>query len=454
MKTKAEELVNFTQQLEFKDLPKEVVERCKICFLDTLGICFAASQMKFSQIVVNVVKELGGKQESTLIGFEGKVPISSAVLANGTMAHGLDFDETHTEGIVHPSACVVPVALAAGEAKKIDGKTLITAAVAGLETLVRIGLTAPGKFHERGFHPTPICGTFATSLVVGRIFGLSSDQIRHALGINGSQATGLQEFLNDGTWVKQMHPGWAAHSGVMAVLLAEKGFTGPHKVFEGRFGLFNTLIGQGNFDIEKLTAGLGNNWETLKISIKKYPACHYTHAYLDCALYLKHKYNLDPKNIAKVECRVSKLTASIVCEPINIKRCPQTSYGAKFSLPYTVAVVLLEDKAGLDEFSEEKIKDPEVLELSKKINYVISPDCSPFSGRIKIEMKDGKIHERREEFPKGHFEDPLTKEEIKTKFKENIKKVLPEKRGEMIIDKINKLEELNNVSELMELCEI
>jgi 2-methylcitrate dehydratase PrpD len=365
LKPYAEVLCEFAESLRFEDIPAKVVEKAKEHLIDTLGISLASTRNKYSQLLVEAVKELGGEAESTILGFGEKVPCANAALANGSLVHAVDYDDTHLESIAHLSAPVVPTALAVGETQESSGKEVLTAIIAGYEIMARIGNAAAGLFHKKGFHPTSICGTFAASIIAGKLLGLDSTQMANAMGICGSFASGILEFLVDGSWVKPIHAGWAAHAGIIAAQLAKKGLTGPHTVLEGRLGLYNTHVGIENVKKDKLIEGLGKSWETLKISIKPYPSCHFTHSFMDAALNIKKKYGINPNDISYILCLVPQVIVNIVCEPITIKQNPQTDYDAKFSLPFTVAMILLRDKAGLDEFNDMTIKDPETLSSSQ-----------------------------------------------------------------------------------------
>lgn len=455
MKTYSESIGNFVENLSFKDLPIEVVNKVKTLFLDALGICATSSQKEYAKAIIELINELGGKPESTLFIYGGKAPTVNAVMINSALIHGLDFDDTHAEAIVHPSACILPTALAIGEAKGLDGKSVITAAVSGYETMIRIGLAAKGGFHDRGFHATPICGVFAAALVAGKLLDLTTFQLQHALGICGSQAAGLQEFLNDGTWVKRLHPGWAAHGGIISTLLAQKGYTGPYKVFEGRFGLFKGFFpDERKYALNQIDKDLGIKWETLGISIKPYSCCHFVHSFLDCSLYLKNKYKIKNEDIKEIQCIISERGAEIVCKPIDIKRRPDSIYGAQFSLPFTIATILLKGKLSIKEFSEENLKDPEILKLASKVNYIIDPNIRNqkyFPGHVKIEMNSGKVYEHAIKEQRGCPENPMSQEEIEKKFKENVEGIIPNDQMQEIIDKVSVLEKLENVSELTNL---
>ncbi len=455
METHSGRLANFITGLEFENIPGEVVEKCKMHLLDSLGICFAASAMDFARMVYEFVQGEQGGGKCTLVGFPEKGSPAWAVFLNGSLIHGLDFDDTHSSAIVHASSCVVPPALALGETNGINGKSLITAMVAGYEIATRIGSAAPGEFHKRGYHATPICGIFGAAAAASKILGLTQEQICNAFGLCGSQSSGIQEFLNDGSWNKKIHPGWAAHGAVVSVELARQGFKGAEKIFEGRFGLYNSHVGLENVQTEQLTDGLNTVWETLNISIKPLPCCHYIHAFIDAALLLKAKHRIRPEDISEIECLISEPQSEIVCRPLEVKKRPDTSYGALFSLPFSVAMALVKGKVGARDFFDINVHDKEILDLSKQVEYSIDPESDfpkHFPGVVKIRLKNGKTFEHRERFNRGCPDNPLSREEVTQKFLDNVTGIVKKNDAEGLIEKIFRLEKISNVSEIMALC--
>src|SRR6266511_2581329 len=344
--TLARRLAEFTASLDFADLPPAVAASVQLRTLDVLGIALAASTGEAAPSILGALEGWGAAGDCTVIGAKRTAAAPLAILANGALAHSLDFDDTHAASITHASAVVVPVALALGEAAGLDGRALVTAMVAGYETITRLGMAAPGAFHARGWHATSVCGPFAAALVAGRIEGLDADRLTAALGIAGSFASGVMEYLDDGSWVKRVHAGWAGHGGAIAAALARGGFTGPASILEGRFGLYRTFLG-AEPDVSPF-ATLGREWETPAIGCKPYPCCHLNHAYLDCALELRRAHAFAPEDVEAVECRVPAGQVPIVCEPRPAKLRPRTAYEAQFSLPYSIACALLDGRVGLD----------------------------------------------------------------------------------------------------------
>jgi len=443
----------FADGLTLADVPQAVVAKAKLVFLDTLGIALASSTMDFGAMVTRAARKLGGEPESVIIGSPHRVAAANAVLANGTLAHGLDYDDTLEEAIVHTGSCAWMTALAVAEAERVTGKTLLEAAIAGTEVLCKIGLVAPGKFHARGFHPTAICSTFGAAAAAGKIYGLGADPWVDALGLCGSQSSGIIEYLADGTWTKRMHPGWSAHGGVIACLLAQEGFRGPARVFEGTHGFFTAFGGKSDHRYEKLTE-LGKLWEIPKLAFKSYPCGSISHPYMDCALRIKQKYAPAPEQITAVICRTAEGPVHRLWEPLADKQRPLSSYGAKFSLPYSLAVILVHGRAGLNEFTDAAIHDENVLRLAAKIRYVLDPTIDyprHFSGHVKVILEDGSVLEENQPHPRGGLEEPLPPGEIEAKFRANAGLALPAERYERIIDLVNHLEQLPSVAALGDL---
>lgn len=241
MPTVANRLAQRALELSYDDVPETVLEHARLHLLDSLGVALAAASTESGRKITQAARSLGVGDESTVIGSTGRLPAPSAALVNGTLIHALEYDDTHTDSIIHGSSVVVPSVLAAAERGSVGGKELITSLVLGWEVIIRLGLVAPGAFQARGFHTTGVCGSFASALVAGRLAKLSEPELTSALGIAGSQASGLFEYVVDGASVKSSHPGWAAHNGIVATHLARCGVSGPETVFEGRFGFYNTF---------------------------------------------------------------------------------------------------------------------------------------------------------------------------------------------------------------------
>jgi 2-methylcitrate dehydratase PrpD len=443
-------IAKFITDLRLADIPRAVVDKAKLVFLDTLGVALASSTMDFGGMVTRVAARLGGAADSRLIGSPIKVAAANAVIANGTLAHGLDYDDTLEDAIVHTGSCAWMTALAVGEELGASGASVLEAAIAGTEVLCKVGLVAPGKFHARGFHPTAICSTFGAAAAAGKLYGLEPGQWIDAFGLCGSQSSGIIEYLADGTWTKRLHPGWSAHGGVIATLLAREGFRGPGQVFEGTHGFYRAFGGPNEYSFEKLSE-LGLIWETPRLTFKSYPCGSISHPYMDCALRIKQKYEPSAENIAEVVCRTAAGPVHRLWEPMESKRRPPTSYAAKFSLPFSVAVMLIRGRAGLDEFSDEAINDTRILSLASKVRYELDSTIDyprHFEGHVQVKLRNGTTLQEDQLHPRGGLEDPLPPVEVEAKFRANARLSLTEAKVGLVVDLVGQLEQLPSINSL------
>jgi len=451
--TLARRLAEFAASLDFDRVPPEVIASARLRTLDVLGIALAASTGDSAPSVRGALDGWSAAGDCTVIGAKRTAAAPLAILANGTLAHSLDFDDTHALSITHASAVVVPVALAVGEAGGLDGRAVLTATVAGLEAITRLGMAVPGAFHARGWHATAACGPFAAALVAGRLEGLDAARLTAALGIAGSFASGLMEYLEDGSWVKRVHPGWAGHAGAVAAALARGGFTGPASVLEGRFGFYHAFL-RAEPDAAPF-ATLGHLWETPGIGYKPYPCCHLVHAYLDCALDLRRDHALTADAVAAVECLVPAGEVPIVCEPRPAKVRPRTSYDAQFSLAYTVASALIDGRVGLDTFTPERLLDAQRLALAERVTHTIDENSAfpkGFPGWVRVRLNDGRTLEARAPDGRGSLARPLPPDAIVEKFRDNAGRALPAARVAEIERATLALDTLRDVRSLVTLC--
>jgi len=434
----ARRLAGFAREASVRPLPDAVLEQVATHVLDTLGVCAAAALQDFAPAVRSVASGLGGPPEATAIGARVRLPAPNAALSNGTLAHGLDFDDTHLAAIVHPSCTVVPAALAVGEETRADGAAVLRAVAVGVETAVRIGLAAKGGFHDRGFHPTPICGTFGAALAAGVLYGLEEEPLVWGLGLGASLSSGLLEFLTDGTSAKRLHGGWAGHAGILAARLARAGLTGPAGGIDGRFGILRSFLGAAA-DPGYLTKGLGDRWELLDVALKPYPCCHYLHAFLDAAVDVRAALGLAAgeampddlaARIARIEGWIAPREIPVVCEPIASKQRPQTPYDAQFSLPFSVAIMLRRGAVTLADYSSASIADPSLLSLAARVAH--HPDEAAdfprrFPGRLRVALRDGRVLEAVRSDNRGGPSAPLGREEVDAKFRANATPLLGER---------------------------
>jgi 2-methylcitrate dehydratase PrpD len=456
--TASETICRFAETLRFEDIPPDVVEKAKQLTLDLIGIALAARQDSIDMPLRATARALAGKGKRTAaeadyghcsaVGEKTRMPAASAVFLNGALGHSLDFDDTHSKSIVHTTAPVVPPALAGAEAFQRSGREMIRAEVAAMEAVVRIGLAAPGKLHAKGFHMTALAGAFGATLAYGLSASLRGKMLTSALGICGSMAAGLMEYLADGSPVKAMHPGWAAHSGIAATYLAGGGFGGPPTILEGRFGLLRSHLGGEEFAQEALTDGLGSRWETLAITFKPYPCGHVIHAFLDAALAAQREGGFRADEIETITCHAAKGAIELTLDPIDDKRRPRTAYDGKFSLPYCLGSVLVRGTCGLDDFTEESIRDEQVLDIAGKV-HARQDDTQNFPrffpGKVEITLKDGRTFTAEEPHQRGCPENPLTPEQVGEKFLQNANQTLSAVQASELMGLITRLETLESV---------
>jgi 2-methylcitrate dehydratase PrpD len=441
--------------LAYDDIPAAVVADAKLRFLDIIGVSLAASAAPAGAIARRTALRLGAGQEAQILGFGDRVPAASAAMANGTMAHALDFDDTHNESVIHVSAPVVSAALAAGQLAKASGKAVLAAAIGGAEITCRIGCVTPSAFHKRGFHPTGVIGTFGSALISGKLLGLDAVQLQNAMGIAGSQASGILEFFSDGSFAKQLHPGWAAHSGIIASYLASEGFTGPATVLEGRYGLFATHLGPGSYSMDRVVQKLGTEWICIKTSFKPYPCGHVVHPFLDAILSLYKDEGLRADDVVRITCPIAEWMLPIMCEPREVKLVPETEYHAKFSFPYTVAAALYFGRLGVEAFTDEAIRNQDILALARRVFNEVdptAPDPSRFKGWVIVETKSGKKLERVVENNWGSESNPLSATDVRQKFRDNARLVLDDKKVDQVLSMTDRLEDVRDINDVVALC--
>ena len=422
----ADTLSAFVANLQADAIPPEVLERARYLILDAVGIAHASTHYDFAHRSLSAMSELSeGIGDTPVIGLASRLQRRDAMLMNGILVHGLDYDDTHVQGVIHATASCFPCALGTAAQTGADGLELLTAYVAGMEAATRLASVARGGFHQVGFHPTGLVGTFACTLLAGRLFGLNAGQLSMAQGIALSVAAGSMEFLQDGAWTKRMHPGWAGVAGVTAATMARHGFVGPSAVYEGRFGLFNSYLGPlaQDCDLSLATANLGDVWEVGQVSVKPIPACHFTHACADAAATIRQQHGITLADIRSVRALVPQEVVKTVCEPVATKKRPQNSYDAQFSIPYIVATALTKGRFSLDDLEEPALRDEQVLALAQKVDYEVDPD-SPFpkyySGQVIVTTHDGRELRHREQINRGAADRPISNQEIEGKFMENM----------------------------------
>jgi 2-methylcitrate dehydratase PrpD len=422
MKTAAHTLAAFTSGLTRERIPPDVLDAAKLHLLDTLGCGLAAHALDVAPYAREVTRELAAEGPATVIGLRDGAPAQDAAFANGTLCHALDFDDTHPPSVSHISAVVAPAALATGDTLGADGASLLTAIVAGNEVTMRVGMAASEAFHARGFHPTAVCGVFGATAAAARLRGLDEETTTQALGIAGSLASGVLEFLADGSSTKRLHPGFAARAGVLAAALAAHGATGPATVLEGRFGLYRTFLGRDDVDVDAAIADLGSVWETPRIAFKPYPACHYVHAALDATIAAVSDAGLGSEEIEEIVVVSPPAGVNLVLEPAEGKARPRSEYEAKFSLPFAVASYLRHGRVDVTSFTDAAIADEDVLALTPMVRYEVKEfetAGSAFPGGARVRATDGRVIERELLYQRGDPNNPMSDADVREKYRAN-----------------------------------
>jgi len=433
----AEYVVN----LRYEDLSTEVIEKTKMHFLDTLGNILGAHETPWSRMVIDVVKQMKGEPQSTVLG-EGRYPMMTAALANGTMAHGIDADDSGARpSWAHPGSCIAPAAYAAAEAEHVDGRKLITALLAGYEVGCRVDSAAYPGLRDRGFHATGVVGTIGAAAAAGKIMGLDEGQMVNALGLAGTQAAGLDEWLSSGDMSKRLHAGKAAMNGVLAALLAREGYTGPSTVFEGKYGLLNTHA--ESYDPGRLTERLGEEYKILSCKFKPYACCHELCPPIRLALEAQKRHGFKPEDVEKIRIGLNHITAE------NQLKVAETPLHAQNHPAVAVAIALVEGKVFMKEFFE-CYRDPRVVELGQKTEVYTDPEIDrvfpqKIGTRLEITTEDGHYSMFEEDKP------PIPYSFVKEKFKALSSTQLPGEKIEEIMQAVNRLETLGDVNQLSEL---
>lgn len=443
----SQKLAQFAVQTAYDAIPAEVIRRTKYLFLDAIGIAFASTHYEFSKRALLALAGLGDGP-NTVIGMPVTLSLRDAVLMNGTLVHGLDFDDTYLPGSMHLTASAVPCALGVAAHVKASGRDMLVAATLGMEVAARLAAAGKGSFQEAGFHPTGVAGAFGCTLITSRLWKMNVEQAVLAQGIALSSAAGSMQPVQDGSWTKRIHPGLAAASSITAAALARQGYIGPQECYEGTFGLYSMYLGSyvKNVDYSLITADLGKTWECSRATIKLFPACHQTHAFLNAAIKLAQEQTFKADDVQSIKALIAKQGVLMICEPLEAKRTPADSYNAQFSLPYQIACCLSRGEFGLGDLEASALKDAKTLELSRKMEYEIDPNAGfpKFrSGEVVLTLRNGKQVSRRENIMP---DDLIGEEQIRSKFFSNAGLVMSKARAESICDAVLGLEHEPDVS--------
>ncbi len=441
--TLAQQIARVAHDAYTDGLPLELRHESSLRVLDCLGNSFAAANLAVVDQMRSVVTAWGGNDQATAI-HAGKTNAPNAALLNGTMAHALDFDDTHLPSVLHPSASVVPAAIATAELTNASGIQLLDAITMGIEVTCRLGMAGYDRelgnsiFFERGLHATSITGTMGAAVASAMLLGSTADQIASALGIAASMGAGLLEANRTGGTVKRLHCGWAAHAGVVAAQSAGAGITGPPTVLEGRFGFLQAYLGDRAIASE-ISADLGTKWVLPGLFYKPYPCNHFTHAGIDAARELRER-GITPDQIDHITLAVPTAVLRTIAEPREAKARPESGYHAAFSGPFTLASAWFSDEClGVfhQDFTDESAMDPERLALAAKVTCVPSEICdsifpNQFPAIVTATLTDGSVHIAEVLSNRGGPDRPLTDAELAIKFTKNCERTITRSHADQI----------------------
>ncbi len=450
------EFVRAYDRIRYEDIPAPAIAAAKQEVLDSLAAALGGSGEAGIGGLVEVVKEWGGTPQATVIAYDFKCPAPYAAQVNASMTHALDYDDGHPVAQVHIGCVAVATCLAAAERMEgRSGQDVIAALATGADFLARLGLASHpgGSLIKSGWHPTPLFGHLGAALMAGRLIGLDEAGMVNALGIAYHQCAGNSQCVNDGALTKRMGPGLAARSGITAALMAERGITGAHNVLEGEYGLFRQFMG-GDYDRDRLLAGLGKDFEGVNIGFKPYPCCGFAHAFIDAALSLGSRHNIEVSKIKTITAYCGD-TSYEISQPPEVKSRPRNTVDAQFSLPWTVATALVRGKVGPEDFTQEAIRDKAVLGVAGKMHAVPEPAFNRHGvgpGKLTIEMADGAVYTEEVEHCLGSVQRPMSFDDCARKFRQGAAasvKPLPADTVGAVIGMIEGLETLDDATEII-----
>ncbi|MFC1864667.1 MmgE/PrpD family protein [Chloroflexota bacterium] len=443
-----EQIARFIVETRYAGIPAEAVRLAKDAILDGLGVTLAGSIETAGKIITQYVREVGGASQAGVIGGGFKTSAPQAALANGTMAHALDYDDVLWLMGGHPTVPVLPVVLALGEMYHCSGRDVLEAYIVGVEVEARIGSGIGSRHYAVGWHSTATLGTLGATAAAARMLGLSVPETRMALGIAASEAGGLRQ--NFGTMTKPFHAGNAARNGLVAAMLAQKGFTADENILENPFGFCFVLGGEGEYSLEMMTKSLGDPFAVVNpgLDMKPYPCCRITHRCIDAILHIIEEYHPAVAEVAGVECQTSLDSPQVL-----IHHQPRTALEGKFSMEYCMARALLDGEIQMAQFTEEKVLDPRAQELLQRVKYV---HAESVEGRllpevVTVRLRDGRQHSHEVLIAKGAPENPLTTEELMAKYRDCACLVFPLEATERSLELVSHLEEIKDIAELADL---
>ncbi|MCK4400307.1 MmgE/PrpD family protein [Candidatus Bathyarchaeota archaeon] len=455
----AEEIAEHVAGTAPTDIPDSAVSAAKKVVTDLFGAIIAGSSSPESRQVLSLVRGWAGRGESRVLVHGDRVPAPDAGFVNGVMGRARDFDDVHEAAVLHPSVSVVPAALAAAELRGgVTGREFMAAVVLGVDLTCRLGMAPTRGPNVSGMSTTWQCGAFGSAAAASKVLGLDADETLNAMGIAYSQASGNQQSIIEGATVVGVQQGLTTKAGITSALLAMSGVTGPREALEGRFGYY-PVYHRGEYERGALLDGLGERYEIVNTSIKPYPCCKWTHQAIEAALCIIKEDGVEPEAVEAVEVRLNRQAYNLVCEPMQFKRRPRSVVDAQFSVPFTVAAAIVRGGVSIDTFTEESIRDPEILEMAQRVEATVDPGIEARYGReiapeiVEVRTTGGETHVRLVEHVRGSPHAPMSFDEVKEKFRRCTAysaKPVPMENVEEFLGAVSELEKLGDVSSLIE----
>ena len=443
----SDDLSNYIHSSNYDSFPTSVIDHCKLLILDTLGAMISASSSTYpiSGILNNFTQSNSGPPESTIIGSSLKTSSITAALVNGTLAYYCDIESIHLRSILHALAVILPTSLAIGEKLHINGPTMISSLIVGVDVASRVSysLTPSGQY-SRSFHPSSVCGCFGAASASSFILDLNPKQIKNALGLAGCQSSGLMSWESDHTEMSRpFQMGVAARNGLTSSLFAAEGLAGP-EVFEGKYNIFNAFTNSPQ--IENLNKNLGVTYELSDIAFKKYSCCAFLQSGVDALLSLIQNSNLDPKNISEINLKFASKGAAV------IDNNQMRSHNAQ----YILSTAAFKNGIMMDDLLQDQYLDSRISNLSERINVIYDNDLdnsfpSKYSSILSIKMDDGQNYEKYVENSPGTSDNPMSRLEIESKFKKLSSNVINNDLSDSIIKLVNNLHNVDDICSLSEL---
>lgn len=448
-------IAQWCSALDYQALPHEVRDRTKYLLLDYLGCAIRGVLSESSRPVHTLIRNQDHSAGTAVVaGTDLRCEASMAALAMGMAAHSLELDDVVNSASLHPGVAVISAALATGYEQQCSGAELLTAIAAGYEITVRLGIAVdPAAHYARGFHPTGTCGAFGGGVTAAKLLKLGQDGLSNTIGIAGSQAAGSLEFLSDGSYTKRFHPGWAAHSGIIAAHLARHGLSGPASIIEGKFGFLKSYSSQP--DCDAVLKDWANPYQILRTSIKPHACCRYKQGAIDCILALMERHNLQPEAIEQVNVAILEAGFALVAEPHAQKIKPESVVDAQFSMPFGAALAILRKDASLDRYCDAELGAADIREMMGKVHCLRDASIEKqfparWPARVEIVTRDGQRLTEALEYPKGDPENPLSWAEIITKFKTLAAPVFSDERCAELVDLVRNVDQQDSIRSLID----